>query len=240
MPIPIPIRTLIPIRMNTMNIDGRFLKLMQALDSLFPIGAFTLSNGMETYVQKGIVQDGESLSRFLRAYVYALPYNDLGFAAKAAMGEDYVALDELCTASKSPFELRNGSEKLCTRFLKMERALGNYPLLDAYAEDIKQKKCGGSYSVAIGLFIREIGMDVSVGLEMYCYSILSSMVNHAVKLVPLRQLEGQSCLSQAMEQISVACEKAMQADWRDLGICGSGFDLRSMEHEKLYSRLYIS
>ena len=42
-----------------------FLTLMQAFDSLFPIGAYAFSNGMETYVQRGIVTDKNSVKNSL-------------------------------------------------------------------------------------------------------------------------------------------------------------------------------
>ncbi len=214
--------------------------LMQALDSLFPIGAFTLSNGMETYTQKGIVRDKESLDRFLTAFIYTLPTGDTGFAARAAAGDDVSVLDEICTAAKSPYELRNGSEKLCARFLKAETALDEYPLLKEYADKISSGECMGHHCIAVGLFISDTRADVFTGLEMYSYSLISSMVNHAVKLVPLRQLDGQASLRSAMEHIPDAVGKAMEVPTDELGINGFGFDLRSMEHEKLYSRIYIS
>ncbi len=50
-----------------MSNKSGMLKLLQATDSLFPIGAFTLSNGMETYTNLGIVNSGESLSEYLAA-----------------------------------------------------------------------------------------------------------------------------------------------------------------------------
>lgn len=220
--------------------NNGYLKLMQALDSLFPIGTFTLSNGMETYVQKNIVTDMQSLSEFLNSYIYVLPFNDLGFAAKSAQNVDFILLDELCTTSKSPMEIREGSRKLCARFLKLENSMEDYPLLNSYAEAIAKNKCTGHHSIAIGLFISDIKMELNQGLEMYCYSILSAMVNHAVKLVPMRQLDGQKCLCNAIKNIPFAVKKALKTDIQDLGIGGMGFDLRSMQHEKLYSRLYIS
>lgn len=222
-----------------MNNSG-FLKLLQALDSLFPIGTFTLSNGMETYVQKNLVFDEKTLTDFLNAFIYVLPYNDLGFAAKAAQGEDFKLIDEICTASKSPLELRSGSQKICTRFLKVESTLGNYSFLQNYFKSIAEHECAGCHSVAVGLFILDTNTEIFQGLEMYCYSLLSSMVNHAVKLVPLRQLDGQRSLAKAMEKIPQAVKQSLEIKIEDLGIGGTGFDLRSMEHEKLYSRLYIS
>lgn len=213
---------------------------MQALDSLFPIGTFTLSNGMETYTQKEIVKDKNSLERFLTAYIFTLPTGDLGFAAKAANGGDVSLLDEICTAAKSPYELRNGSEKLCARFLKAEKAMGEFHRLERYLAKISSGECRGHHCIAVGLFIADTNTDIITGLEMYCYSLLSSMVNHAVKLVPLRQLDGQAALGNAMKLIPNAAEKALTIPEDELGINGFGFDLRSMEHEKLYSRIYIS
>ena len=98
----------------------------------------------------------------------------------------------------------------------------------------------GHHSIAVGLFISDTGADITTGLEMYCYSLLSSMVNHAVKLVPLRQLDGQASLSAAMKNIPCAVKKALDVSLDELGISCPGFDLRSMEHERLYSRIYIS
>ncbi|MGN1085673.1 MAG: urease accessory protein UreF [Porcipelethomonas sp.] len=220
--------------------NNGYLSLLQALDSLFPVGTFTLSNGLETYVQKNLVCNAPTLTEYLNAYIYTLPTNDLGFAAKAAMGEPWELLDEICTASKSPAELRNGSLKQCIRFIKAEKVLGEYSQLKSYSEKIDSGICSGCYPVALGLFIRDTGTDIVQGLEMYCYTLLSSAVNHAVKLVPLRQLDGQKCLAEAMKKIPETVQKAIETDTDDLGISGAGFDLRSMQHEKLYSRLYIS
>ena len=224
---------------TTMSINNR-LKLIQSLDSLFPIGSYTLSNGMETYVQRDIVRDIATLTEHLKAYTCILSYNDLAFAAQAFNGADLKALDALCSAVRVPSELRAGSVKQAARFLKLHTELGRYPLLERYVTLIKGGECFGHYSIAMGLFIRELGMDLYEGLELYCYSLLSSMANHAVKLVPLRQLDGQKALMSAFDGIAAAIERAVNADWDDLGISGAGFDIRAMEHERLYSRLYIS
>lgn len=216
------------------------LLIAQALDPLFPIGSFTLSNGMETYVQREIVRDEPSLRSLLTAYLYTLPTGDMGFAARAAIGDDVRELDELYSASRSPYELRSGSEKLCRRFLKAQLCLGNYPLLSDYLRMIQSGECTGSHPIAIGLFIRETGAEISEALALYGYSLLSAMVNHAVKLVPLRQLDGQKALSDVMNDIPSAVKKALEIKKDDLGIGGSGFELRSMQHEKLFTRIYIS
>jgi urease accessory protein len=216
------------------------IALLQAFDSLFPTGAYTMSGGMETYTQKGLVHDKNSLVSFLKSLVYILPYGDLGVCAKTAGGEDFHFMDEICSAMKQPFEIRTGSEKLCLRFLKMQETLYEYPSLASYYLEIQQKKCSGHYPVAIGLFIRDLNADLDQALEMYCYSLLSQAVNHAVKLIPLGQSDGQAALFEAMRLIPSAVQKAKAASINELGVSACGFDLRSMQHETLHGRLYIT
>jgi len=225
--------------MDTTTIESR-IALLQAFDPLFPTGAYTMSGGMETYTQKGLVQDKSSLVSYLKAQLYILPYGDLGVCAKTAQGEDFILMDNLCAAMKQPYEIRTGSEKLCTRFLKTQETLCGYPSLAAYRQAKKQEKCKGHYPVAVGLFIRDLNADIGEALELYCYSLMSQTVNHAVKLIPLGQSDGQAALFETLRLIPGAAQKAMAADVDELGVSGCGFDLRAMQHETLRGRLYIN
>lgn len=225
----------------TMNERNNILPFIQAMDAFFPIGAYTLSNGMETYVYEKIVTTKDRLTDFLKNYLNSLSYNELGFAYYAYSGKlDLIYLDALCNASKSASELRNGSQKLCKRFLKAELAIGEYQLLSDYCDKIKKGECSGHLCVALGLFIRELDADVRQSLTLYCYNQISAMVNHAVKLIPLPQIDGQCALSQVLDLIEETVNKAMSMSESELGACGNGFELRSMQHETMYSRLYIS
>lgn len=224
--------------MNTTH--DSYLRLLQVLDPLFPIGAFTMSNGLETYVQKGILRDADTLRKYLDALLYWLPYADLGFAAKAVSGEEIPLLDSLCAASKTAEELRQCSSRLCTRFLKNVSSMEKLPVLEAYQERIRDGTCFGCYPVAVGLYIGAVGAEPVQGLCTYCYSLLSAAVNHAVKLVPLRQMDGQQALRSALPTIPAAVGTAMQCGIAELGVSGFGTELRSMQHETLYTRIYIS
>ncbi len=226
--------------MNIMHMDNGFLHLLQVFDALFPIGAYTMSNGLETYVQNGILRDGDTLRQYLDGMLYVLPYADLGFAAKAAMGEDIRTLDGLCAASKSAAELRQSTNRLCIRFLKNVCSLDHLSCLQKYQEGIENGTYFGCYPISVGMYIGNMCTDVSQGLSVYCYSHLSAAVNHAVKLVPLRQMDGQQVLHAALEQIPATVRTGMQCDISELGVGGFGFELRSMQHETLYTRIYIS
>lgn len=219
---------------------NELLLMLQAADPLFPVGGYTLSNGLETYARMETVKDAESLLAYLKAYVSILPYNDLAFAHRAFSGYDITELDALVSALKAPYEIRKGSMKQCARFLKAQKTLREYPLLSDYEKKINAGECDGHYSVAMGLFIKSSGMDIDTGLLIYGYSILSSIVNHALKLAPIGQLDGQRTLYDTMPLLLRAAEKAKSCRDDELGASGCGFDIRSMQHENLYSRLYIS
>jgi urease accessory protein len=216
------------------------IALLQAFDSLFPTGAYTMSGGMETYTQKGLVEDKADLVSYLKAQLYILPYGDLGVCAKTAEGGDFFVMDSLCAAMKQPFEIRTGSEKLCARFLKAQETLCDYPSLAEYRQAIRQEKCRGHYPVAVGLFIRDLSANIDDALELYCYNLLSQTVNHAVKLIPLGQSDGQTALFEALRLIPATVQKARTAAVDELGVSGCGFDLRAMQHETLNGRLYIN
>nr|HML47939.1 urease accessory UreF family protein [Clostridia bacterium] len=132
------------------------------------------------------------------------------------------------------------SESLCQHFLKAQSALSEHPLLRAYQEAIQDGRCDGHYSVALGLFIRSLGAPLVPSLQMVGYGLLSAMANHAVKLIPLRQMDGQSALYAAIQGIPAAVHRALRVSADELGVSGCGFDLRAMQHETLPGRLYIS
>lgn len=222
----------------------QLLNMLQISDSMFPIGAFTLSNGLETLVQQERVVDAGQLEIYCLDYLRILPTNELGAVALAChMAEDEGAilmLDHLMAASRGPYELRMGSKRLCQRMIKVQKKIQKVECLEMYGRLIDCKKADGCHGIAVGLFIHDLHMNLAEAMTIYCYSLLSAMVTNTVKLVPLSQMEGQRVLNRLFQAIDIAVQEAMSVTMEDIGIGGAGFDLCSMEHEILYSRLYIS
>lgn len=217
------------------------LHILQICDSLFPVGAFTLSNGLESYVQKDLITSPKGLEEYLHSYISILPFNELGAAAVAYYSDvnTLKMLDEIYSAAKAPFEIRNGSEKVTRRFFKISESTSRC-FTEKYKRLIEEGLCRGHQCIAYGLYMRDCGIELSQGLAVYGYSICSAIVTNCVKLVPLSQIAGQRILGESFEFISSAAEKAVFTDINDIGISGAGFDLRAMEHERLYSRQYMS
>ena len=77
-------------------------------------------------------------------------------------------------------------------------------------------------------------------LKAFLYSQISARVVTAVKLVPLSQSEGQKILHKLFTLFGEILEKVMQLSKEDLCRSSPQSEILSMQHEFLYTRLYMS
>ena len=219
--------------------------LLQVNDSLFPIGGYAHSYGLESYVQHGLVKDGETAFRYLESMIsHNLLYNDLLAVrlsyecAASADAAGLLGLDELLLASKSPAELRGASMKLGSRFIK---TVGSLPIIYGNGAFAAYAKDGASlHPIAYGAFCADAGLEKARGIQLFLYAQVSAAVTNCVKLVPLSQTKGQQLLCRSSVLQERALELLPSLTIMDMGRSLPGYDLRSMQHERLYSRLYMS
>ena len=225
----------------------QYFLLLQINDALFPIGGYSHSYGLETYIQKDIVRDGETAENYIQNNLcFNLRYTDFLTVkiaynyAKAGQMEKLLDLDELVEASKTPMEIRSASRKLGSRFIKTLVSMG----LDQ-TETIFHTYCGksrmyGHHSVAYGVFCAAMGIELQQALQSYIYAQTSAMVTNCVKSIPLSQTVGQQILGRCRKLYPKILENLKILGEADLFCSTPGFDIRSMEHEGLYSRIYMS
>ena len=225
---------------------SNLLGLLQLSDPVLPIGGFSHSYGLETYVQKGIVHEKDSARHFI---VQMLSQNilntDAAFMSLAydAASENDIerlfALDQECTAFKAPREIRFASHKLGNRLLKIFGS-GDNEIVEKYKEAVNRQITRGNYSVVFGMFAVVFKVTKTDALTGFFYNAAAGMVTNCVKLVPLGQLDGQQILISLHPLIEQLVEKALMPDPEIKGFCCAAFDIRCMQHERLYSRLYMS
>lgn len=223
------------------------LRLLQLCDPALPVGGFSHSAGLETYVQPGIVKDAATAKAFVTgmlsqnihytdAAVVSLVYD----AITANDTDELKKLDDLCTAVKLPKEMRQASQKLGARLIKIFQPLGNNDWLNRYAIAVNAKELQGNYCIAFGIIAHALQITKADALTGFYYNAAAGFVTNSVKLVPLSQQTGQELLFSLQPLITGLVQKNLQADKDLLGLCCPGFDIRSMQHEQLYSRLYMS
>lgn len=101
------------------------LLLQQICDSVFPIGAYSHSFELETFIQLGIVRDADSAAAYVADQIaYPLTYTELlgmrlGYeSARHADMDALAALELELQALKTPTEPRTAMNKLAARFIR--------------------------------------------------------------------------------------------------------------------------
>lgn len=221
--------------------------LLHLCDPTLPIGGFSHSSGLETYTQKEIVNSPETMQLFLNEILAnSILHNEAAFislvydACTDTNWDKIVSLDALCNASKLPKEMRTASQKLGTRLMKIFNPLVQSPLSNQIESSIKKKELYGHYCILYGVYAHELKIPKKEALQGFFYNTTIGYITNAVKLIPLSQDSGQALLFKTLPLLEQLAEKAIEPNENLLGISSVGFDIRSMNHENLYSRLYMS
>ncbi|QHV94202.1 urease accessory protein UreF [Spirosoma endbachense] len=223
------------------------IRLLQLSDPTLPIGGYAHSAGLETYVQAGVVHNVTTAKMFVEEMLGRnLFYTDAALASlayDAATRNDWnelVTLDDECTAVKLPKEMRQASQKLGIRLMKLFQPLCDNALANQYREAIQNQEVMGHYCLVFGLFAQALQIPKADAMTGFYYNAAGGMVTNCVKLVPLGQQDGQEILFSLHPLIQKLVTDTLQPNRELIGLCCPGFDIRSMQHEQLYSRLYMS
>ena len=223
--------------------------LLQVNDALFPIGAYSHSQGLETYIQNGIVHDEKTAEEYIKnkikwnfATTELLSVKLAYESAEAERLEELEELEEILEASRIPMEQRDAVRKMGSRFVKtiekLDLEINETGIYKEYVTARKGKNI--SHSCVYGVFCSALGIELEEALEHYLYAQTSAMVTNCVKTIPLSQSSGQKLLSGCYPLLQKLTREVKELGEEWLGLSGPGFDLRCMQHEGLYSRIYMS
>ena len=85
-----------------------------------------------------------------------------------------------------------------------------------------------------------LGVPRSTTTLYYLYSTVSSLVQNAVRAIPLGQTAGQKIIQEFQDVLVQAMEKIQDLDEEDFGIVSPGLELSQMKHERVNIRIFMS
>ncbi|MEC0240908.1 urease accessory protein UreF [Paenibacillus dokdonensis] len=227
--------------------DKNALSLFQLCDSNFPTGAFSHSYGLESYIQEDQVHDQATLSEWLHVYVNEQLVHSDGLASRLVFDalqnenlETVWKLDRMLTVQNLPRETREGTQKMGDRMLNLVGSLYEVPVLSLYRERINKKQCFGHPAIVFTMIGHHLGVSRSTTILYYLYSVISSLVQNAVRAIPLGQTAGQRTIQQFQDVLMEATEKIESLDEEDFGIISPGLELSQMKHERVNIRIFMS
>ncbi|XOK60941.1 urease accessory protein UreF [Paenibacillus elgii] len=227
--------------------DKQWLTLLQWCDSNLPTGAFSHSFGLETYMQEGKVTDKHSFKKWLEVYIREqLIYSDgLAFrlvseALQAGEPEKVWEIDRILFAQLLPKEVREASQRMGERMLKLGNDLYRSPSLANYQQRVRAELSFGHPAIVFALLARHFEIPPSQALLSYLFSCTTSLIQNGVRGIPLGQTDGQQLIHELQDELIQAVDRIGQLESDDLGIASPGLECSQMIHERLHVRLFMS
>jgi urease accessory protein len=229
--------------MGTIPIDNTaLLCLLQLASPALPVGAYSYSEGLETLIDTGTIENKQSLKHWLEqelrygairleAAVMVRAYN----SAKLGDIEALSYWNNWLSAARETEELRSSSWQMGRSLIRLLLEL--QPQL-AQSANVVGNPC--NYAIAFGIAAAHWQIDLSAAILGYLHSWTTNLITAGVKLIPIGQTAGQQLLLEIHANLSSAAQEILALEDDDLNSCGWGLSLASMAHETQYTRLFRS
>lgn len=221
--------------------------MLQVMGSTYPVGGFSHSFGLETYISKKEIKTVSDLRQYT---VWSLRQNYLHFEGPAFCQayeagtckdkEKWLSLDMENTAMRLSKENRQASLKMGQAFWRTAKAVFGEGELSYCYENIRKNRKIGNYSVAAGYWAGVFEIPLREALQAFLFNGINNLVQVGIKIIPLGQSESQKMLYSVYPQIMETTEKLLAQNTWEITNFVPAQDILSMQHETLYTRLYMS
>jgi len=208
--------------------DAALLRLSQWLSPAFPVGGYAHSQGLDWAIAAGTVQSAASLAEWLSdVLAHGAGRSDAILLCLAL--RDAVPLAELTDLARA---LAPGRERL-----DETEAQGAAFAAAVAALDGDGAAGALPYPLAVGRAARGLTLAPARVAALWLQSATCTLVQVAVRLVPLGQSEGQRVLAELQPLILRVAAEAAAAGPDDIGSASFGADLAGLLHETQEVRL---
>lgn len=227
----------------------KYLEVFQICDSTFPIGTFNHSFGMENYLHDRRIRKAPEFNIWITNYYRSQFKYGEGLLTRicyeAIENDDFekiIEYDNSLTKATLALETREGTKMIAHQMIGLiNRIYGNsINLLNRYERAIDDGKAYGNPAIVFTIFAHYKGMKQRDLTLMYGYSVASTLVQNAVRAIPLGQKEGQVILNGLIFLLDKVCAEISELDEEFLGANAPGLELAQIRHETQTSRLFMS
>jgi len=221
-------------------------RMLQFGDSMFPIGGFAFSGGLESAIQKRVVTDADTLHAFARTAVEQAAAGDgiaVVWAHRAAAADDVaelVRIDERVYARKLSGETRTMSVRMGKKFAEMGAEVTGAPLLRTWRERIDTGDTPGCYPVALAVNFAVQGLPARDAFVVHQYGVATMILSAALRLMKISHVDTQRMLYQLNAVADAAYEVAARARLSDMAGFAPLTEILAAAHVKAHVRLFMN
>lgn len=222
-------------------LSAPLLRLLQLTSSLFPIGAFAYSQGLENAVELGWVSDEVTLLDWLCGLGrHNLAHLDLPLLIRAhaawERADDAAALSigAHLLANREARELMEQDRQLGSAFANVLATLGV-----ARAAPLRGHR-STSYVTSYALGAVHFGIGDELAAFGYAFAWSEQQANAAARLIPLGHMATQRVLSEVLTHIPAWVAVARELPDLEIGSSSPALAMSAAWHESQYTRLFRS
>jgi urease accessory protein len=220
---------------------SQLVQTLQMTDSLFPVGGYAYSDGLETAASAGLVHDAGTLAAWLDHYVQAvfIPCEGLALlkcmrASETGDWDTIRVIDEELSALKPAAAARSASRSIGRRLLTASALISE----KARPPDGPPAECNAA--VAYGLVFKSRGISAREAILAFGYTRLAGIVSAGMRLIAIGHQNGQILLAGAIERLPDAADQIFLLEHEPLRSFNPILDVQQMNHRYVYSRLFRS
>jgi len=221
------------------------LLLLHLCDSLFPIGGFGYSDGLEAATAAGLVQTPADLRAWLDVCLDEAVGRMDGPAAVHAWfafdRQDWEALyqlDEEITALRPSAATRRSSRAMGLRLVTTWSSLYPEGRLEHLLDLARLERLGPTLPIAFGCACASAGAGMRETGAAFAYTRLASTTSAALRLMQIGQTDAHGRLAEVLQRVPLVVD-AMTTRGRPQSFAPS-MDISAMAQQYLHSRLFRS
>jgi urease accessory protein len=226
--------------------NARLARALQFGDSMFPIGGFAFSGGLESAVQKRVVTDARTLEAYTRTAVEQAATGDgvaVIWAHRAALASDLaelIRIDELVYARKLSGETRTMTVRMGKKFAEMGAQVIGAPLLSTWLETIASSATPGCYPISLAVNFAAQGLTARDAFVVHQYGVAAMILSAALRLMKIGHVDTQRILYRIDAGADAAYETAQATRLADMAGFAPLMEILAAVHVKAHVRLFMN
>src|SRR5262249_38243246 len=213
-------------------------------DSLFPIGSFAHSDGLEHAAVAGRVTSAGELRTWLDAQL-AGPLGTADGRGVSIALTDWLAPrrfgpdtpDDGGHSPRPSSSSRDAARAMGTRLLKTWTGARPDPDVSAYLD--RRGSRGVTLPVAFGIACGSAGVAPAPAVEAFLYTRLAGSISAALRLMKIGQSEAQRVLAEVLKQVPAGAAAILASNFRP-AVFAPALDIAAMSQQYQHSRLFRS